>query len=245
MSDFLVIPAIDIKSGKCVRLLRGRPEDVTVFSEDPVAVAAAWEEKGAAMLHVVDLDGAFEGTPVNRRTVLQIARAVGIPLQVGGGIRNLEAALHYLDGGVARVVMGTGAFESGVLDDLTSALGERLVVGLDVKDGRVAVCGWTETTGTLPLEALEYLVRAGVKRVVYTDVSKDGTLQGPNLEGIRALALKSQGPLIAAGGVSRLEDIGRLAEMEALGVEGVIVGMALYRGSFTLEEAILAAGGKA
>ncbi len=240
--EFTVIPAVDIRGGRCVRLFQGLPGEETVFSEDPLGAAERWQSEGASYLHVVDLDGAFEGRPVNNELIVEIAGRLSIPVEVGGGIRTAESARSYIDGGVDRVVMGTAAFEDpGMLSDMAGELGERLVVGVDVKDGRVAVAGWTETGVQGPLEAVEMLASAGVRRVIYTDTSKDGTLKGPNLAAIEQIARACRVPLIASGGVGELEDIARVSSMGALGIEGIIVGMALYKRKFTLAEAQLAA----
>ena len=241
--EFKVIPAVDIKGGRCVRLHMGIPDEETVFSEDPLGVAERWQEEGARLLHVVDLDGAFAGKPVNDTVILKIADRLSIPVEVGGGIRTPAAARSYVDGGVARVVVGTAAFkDADRLLKLVADLGERLVVGVDVKDGKVAVAGWEETEDVGPIDAVGRLATAGVPRVVYTDTSRDGTLVGPNFEGIEELARSAPIPVIASGGVGNLEDIERISDMSSLGIEGVIVGMALYRGMFTLAEAMLAAG---
>lgn len=240
---FTVIPAVDIKGGRCVRLYQGHADEETVFSENPVAVAVHWEEEGARLLHVVDLDGAFTGRPVNRIVVVEIARRLKIPVEVGGGIRDTATALSYVESGVARVVVGTAAFgDPERLSELADALGDRLAVGLDVKDGKAAVAGWMRTSDLSPAGAVEMLAGAGVRRIIYTDTSKDGTLVGPNLGGIEELARSSAVPLIASGGVGKLDDVVRISRMSGLGVEGVIVGMALYRDRFTLKEAIRAVG---
>lgn len=239
---FAVIPAVDIRGGRCVRLYQGREDEETVFSEDPVAAALMWQKQGAPLLHVVDLDGAFSGKPSNVEVVTEVAGSLRIPVEVGGGIRDTASAEAYLDAGVSRVIVGTSAFERpGWLKALAGRLGERLVVGLDVKEGSVALSGWTKEGAPDPLEALERLVEDGVRRIIYTDTSRDGTLHGPNFEAIERVAAASPIPVIAAGGVGELGDIARIAAMRDLGVEGVIVGMALYRKKFTLAQAILAA----
>ncbi|MBU1670895.1 MAG: 1-(5-phosphoribosyl)-5-[(5-phosphoribosylamino)methylideneamino]imidazole-4-carboxamide isomerase [Actinobacteria bacterium] len=242
MSGFTVIPAVDIRYGRAVRLVRGLPSRETVFADDPVEAALRWQAAGAALLHVVDLDGAFAGAPANFEAVERVLDATSIPVQVGGGIRSLEVANRYLDAGAARVIMGTAAFqgEEGP-DELARALGDRLAVGVDVKGGRVALSGWAGTSGLEPLEAVDALEKAGVARIVYTDVSRDGTLEGPNMEGIVGIARSTSMAVIASGGVGTLDQIRRLADLRGAGVEGVIIGMALYRGEFALEEAMEAA----
>jgi phosphoribosylformimino-5-aminoimidazole carboxamide ribotide isomerase len=242
---FTVIPAVDIRGGKCVRLRQGLADVETVFDEDPVRAALRWQEEGARLLHVVDLDGAFKGEPVNDRTVIEIASALDIPIEVGGGIRSTNAAEAYVDAGVSRVIVGTAAFrDPDWLREIASRLGGRLVVGVDVKGCKVAVHGWAGVSEEDPGVAVERLAEAGVKRIIYTDTTKDGTLEGPNLAGLEAIASASPVPVIASGGVGSVEDIARVAALSPLGIEGVIVGMALYRGKFSLRAAIAAAEGK-
>jgi phosphoribosylformimino-5-aminoimidazole carboxamide ribotide isomerase len=240
-SDFLVIPAVDIMGGKCVRLVQGLPDRETVFGHDPVSVAKNWEDEGARLLHVVDLDGAFKGKPQNREIIEKIATELSIPVEVGGGIRDAQSVRSYLDSGVARIVVGTAAFKDPHwLSELASELGERLAVGVDVRQGQVAVAGWTQTGPLDPLEAVNWLALSGVKRIIYTDTSKDGTLGGANFDGIKELADSSPIPLIASGGVADLDDMVRVSGLAGSGVEGIIVGMALYRRKFTLSEAMRA-----
>ncbi len=241
MTDFTVIPAVDIRGGKCVRLYRGQAKKETVFDQDPLQVAKRWEDEGASLLHVVDLDGAFEGRPVNGGIIERIAGSLSIPIQVGGGIRKTEDARFYIDAGVSRVIVGTAAFQSeGWLEEAAGELGERLVVGLDVKGERVAVSGWTDDSGLTPGEALKRLTCAGVRRIIYTNIGRDGTLEGPDLEGIESLARMSPVPVIASGGVSGVKDVLDVWRLSDLGVEGIIVGMALYRGLLTLPDALRA-----
>jgi len=237
--DFTIIPAVDIKGGKCVRLLRGVADEETVFDDDPVAAALRWQSEGARFLHVVDLDGAFAGEPVNDGAVRAIAAATDIPVEVGGGIRTSEVAAGYMDAGVSRVIVGTAAFKDPVwLAELAGLLGERLVVGLDVKAGNIGLQGWTGEASEAPVEAVRRLTAAGVRRIIYTDIMRDGTLEGPNFEGLESIARASEIPVIASGGVAAVEDLLRIAAMSELGVEGVIVGMALYQGKFSLSEAL-------
>lgn len=239
MPGFEVIPAVDIRGGRCVRLVRGMPGDETVFSDDPLSSALRWQGEGATRLHVVDLDGAFEGRPVNRASITRLIGGTAIPVQVGGGIRDSDTARSYIHDGADRVIVGTAAFsDTEWLRGVALELGERLAVGLDVKEGKAATAGWTAASGATPTDAVRTLVECGVRRVVYTDVVKDGTLEGPDFSGIEELASISTIPLIASGGVSEIADIIRVSRMEELGVEGVIVGMALYRGRFTLQEAL-------
>lgn len=237
--SFTVIPAVDIRQGRCVRLYRGSPGAQTVFSHDPVEAALGWEEHGAERLHVVDLDGAFRGRPVNFELICRLSGSLAVPVQVGGGIRTTEDAEAYLEAGVERVIVGTSAFSNPRwLRETAARLGERLVVGLDSREGRVTINGWMKDVETTPVEAMRELASAGVRRVVFTSTSRDGTLEGPDIEAIEEVTRSSGIPLIASGGVGGLEDVARLSRLAPQGVEGVIVGMALYRGVFTLEEAI-------
>ena len=239
MPDFQVIPAVDIKGGKCVRLYQGRADEETVFEGDPLDAALRWQEEGAGLLHVVDLDGAFRGIPVNREALEEIIKQLSIPVQVGGGIRSTDTALGYIDAGAERVVVGTRAFtDPDWLLEISDRLGGGLAVGVDVKDGRIATGGWLELSEIAPAVAVKKLAAMGVKRIIYTEVLKDGTLEGPNFAGIEDIARESSIPVIASGGVGTVEDIVRLYKIKESGIEGVVVGMALYKGRFTLAEAL-------
>ena len=235
----MLYPAIDIQGGRCVRLVQGRMEEATVYGEDPAAMARRWVVEGAEALHIVDLDGAREGQPQNSEAVLAIRRAVAVPLQVGGGLRSHEAAAAYLDAGVERVVLGTRAAVDGeFLAEICAAHPGRVAVGIDARDGQVALKGWTEV---IPLEAPELARRAedlGAAAVIYTDIARDGTLSGPNVEAVSSLARQVTLPVIASGGVATVEDLRRLKALEADGVEGVIVGKALYEETLTVAEAL-------
>jgi phosphoribosylformimino-5-aminoimidazole carboxamide ribotide isomerase len=237
----LIIPAIDLRGGRCVRLVQGRPEAETVYGEDPVAMARRWASGGARWLHLVDLDGAFAGAPQQLEIAGQIAAAVDIPVQLGGGLRTLEQIESALAAGVARVVLGTVAVTGPALvREACSTFGSsRVLVGLDARDDLVAVKGWQDVTSRHILEVAAEIRGCGVERLIYTDTARDGMLAGPNLEMIRKLASQSGLRLIASGGVSCLEDIIRLRELEPLGVEGVILGKSLYEGRVRLEEALL------
>ena len=235
----MLYPAIDIQGGRCVRLVQGRMEEATVYGEDPAAMARRWVVEGAEALHIVDLDGAREGQPQNSEAVLAIRRAVAVPLQVGGGLRSREAAAAYLDAGVERVVLGTrAAVDAEFLAEICAAHPGRVAVGIDARDGQVALKGWTEV---IPLEAPELARRAedlGAAAVIYTDIARDGTLSGPNVEAVSSLARQVTLPVIASGGVATVEDLRRLKALEADGVEGVIVGKALYEETLTVAEAL-------
>ncbi|MBN1288285.1 MAG: 1-(5-phosphoribosyl)-5-[(5-phosphoribosylamino)methylideneamino]imidazole-4-carboxamide isomerase [Actinobacteria bacterium] len=238
MNGFTVYPAVDIRQGKCVRLFQGKPEEQTVFHQDAVEAARIWQHYGARFLHVVDLDGALEGRPVNRDLIFQLVNSVTIPVQIGGGIRDMESARAYIEAGAKRVIIGTGAFASDIswLEEAVGELGESLVVGLDAKRGRISVAGWTETKEMYLYEAVQILQEIGVPRIVYTNILRDGTLSGPDFESIQKLARETDIPIIASGGVRVLEDVIRLRELEPQGVEGVIIGMALYQNTVNLQQ---------
>jgi phosphoribosylformimino-5-aminoimidazole carboxamide ribotide isomerase len=238
----IIYPAIDIKDGKCVRLLQGRADDVTVYDDNPVRMALRWQKHGADIVHVVDLDGAWHGMPKNLETVRKIVQELDIPVQFGGGVRGIEAVQRLLDMGVGQVVLGTVAVtEPKIFHRALEMFGERIVVGLDGRQGKVAVEGWTKETGHEIVETGQALAELGVARIIYTDIARDGMQVGPNLETTRALARATAIPVTASGGVATLNDITALKELEADGVEGVIVGKALYEKAFTLEDAIKAA----
>jgi phosphoribosylformimino-5-aminoimidazole carboxamide ribotide isomerase len=234
-----IIPAIDIRDGKCVRLYKGDFEQETVYGE-PLEMAKLWASKGASRLHIVDLDGARDGKPQNLDLISKIIEEVDLPVQVGGGIRNLETIKEYLDIGVERVIIGTAAIENPelVVEAIESYGSESIVVGIDAKDGYVATEGWLESSDTTAVELGEAMKARGVEWIVFTDISKDGTLTGPNIDSTKELAQKTDLKVIASGGVSKLEDIEELQEIEEFGVEGVITGKALYSGKLDLEEAV-------
>ena len=234
-----IIPAIDLKGGNCVRLLQGDMERDTVFSDDPVATAKKWEAAGAPRLHVVDLDGAFKGEPENRKIIEQIVDALHIPVQVGGGIRDLETIGSYVEAGVDRVILGTIAQKDPKLVVKACELfHERIVVGIDAKDGMVAVEGWAEVTSESAMALAAEYEDYGVAAIIYTDISRDGMMQGVNIEATRELALSVDIPIIASGGISSIDDIRALLPTEKDGVEGVITGRAIYSGSLDLREAV-------
>ncbi len=233
----IVIPAIDLKGGRCVRLVQGKASAETVFSDDPVAVAERWESEGARRLHVVDLDGAFGGGPAQMALIHKIARAVSIPLEVGGGLRTMEHVEAVLETGVRWAIVGTrAALDPGFLGDVCRRFGDRIIVGLDASDGRVAVDGWTRV---LELEAVTLArdaAAAGACTIIYTDIARDGTQTGPNVRSTEALARAARIPVIASGGVGSIEDIRQLSAIP--GIDGVIVGRALYTGAVSLRAAL-------
>lgn len=234
-----VIPAIDLQEGKCVRLLRGERNKATIFSHDPVGFALKWQSQGAELIHIVDLDGAFEGRPQNSEVIAKIASAVDIPVQLGGGMRDAATVKNALELGVERVILGTAAVEDHhFVKKMVELYGQRILVGIDAKEGIVAVKGWVEKTGERAVEFALKMQQLGVKEIIYTDISRDGTLEGPNIEALKTMAVALKVPVIASGGISSLNDLRALKELEPLGVSGVIVGQALYAGRFTLKEAI-------
>ena len=239
-----ILPAIDLRQGRCVRLYQGKPEAETVYSTDPVAVAQGWASQGASWLHVVDLDGAFAGQPRNMDVIRDIIKAVSIPVQVGGGIRSLAILENVLAAGAARVVLGTAAATNPeIMAAAVERFGEQVVVGIDSHAGQVAVEGWAATVGREAVDFARQMAAAGVKRAVFTDISRDGTLKGPNVGATREMALRGGLKIIASGGIATLEDLQALRELEDAGVEGAILGRALYNGNFTLEAALAVAGG--
>ncbi|MDQ0285926.1 phosphoribosylformimino-5-aminoimidazole carboxamide ribotide isomerase [Desulfofundulus luciae] len=235
----LIIPAIDLRAGKCVRLVEGRLDRETVYSDDPVAVARLWEDQGARWLHVVDLDGAFTGEPKNWDMIRGILSAVRIPVQVGGGIRDMAVIEQLLELGAARVILGTVAIiNPGMVAEACTRYGESIVVGIDARNGKVAIEGWGVTAEKNALELAAEMKGLGVKRVVFTDIWRDGTLKGPNLAVVEEVARSTQLKIIASGGVSSLADLRALKAMEPLGVEAVIIGKALYAGTINLRDAL-------
>ena len=234
----LVIPAIDLMEGKCVRLLRGEADTKVVYSDDPVAVARKWEALGAEFLHLVDLDGAIKGEISNLRHVEEIVRSVKIPAEFGGGVRSMEQISEVLETGVQRVVLGTKACHRDFLEEALSRFGDSIAVGIDAKGGMVAVEGWTRSTSLLAVDFARQVERMGTKTVIFTDIAVDGTLQGPSLMSIEGLARMVSMDIIASGGVSSIEDIRQLRPLEKDGVIGVIVGKGLYEGTLDLSEAV-------
>lgn len=235
----IVIPAIDLKEGRCVRLEQGLMDKDTVFNDNPAAQARDWQEQGAELLHIVDLDGAFAGEPKNRSAIEAIAKAITIPTQLGGGIRDLATIEAYLSLGISRVIIGTAAQRNPELvAKACAAFPGRIVVGIDAKDGMVAVQGWAEITGVTAVDLARRFEGMGVSAIIYTDISRDGMLQGPNIAATRMLAEAVAIPVIASGGVSSLADIEQLMAVESSGVTGVITGKAVYTGAIRLAEAI-------
>ena len=235
----LLIPAIDLKDGKCVRLRQGRMEDSTIFSDDPVAMAARWVEAGAQRLHIVDLNGAFAGRPVNAQVIGDIANAFpNLPIQVGGGIRDEATVETYLDVGVRFVIIGTKAVqEPHFVSDLCLEYPGHVMVGLDAKDGRVATNGWSKLSKHDVLDLANVFERDGVEAIIYTDIGRDGMMQGVNVEATLRLAQAVSIPIIASGGISTLDDVRQLCTVQHEGIMGAIIGRALYDGAIDLKAA--------
>lgn len=242
----IIFPAIDLKGGACVRLMQGDPDRATIYGRDPVAVARHWEAQGAEWLHVVDLDGAFSRQPVNKEIIRAISQVVSIPVQVGGGIRTLENVREYMDSGISRVILGTVALRNPeILAEASGRYPGRVALGLDARDGRVAVEGWKESTQTDAVSLVRRFAELPLAAVIYTDIHRDGMQTGVNIEATRRMIEASGIPVIASGGVSTLEDIDRLQPLADLGLLGVITGRAIYEGTLKLEEAIIRARGHA
>jgi phosphoribosylformimino-5-aminoimidazole carboxamide ribotide isomerase len=236
----LLIPAIDLKDGKCVRLQQGDMKSSTTFGDDPAAMARRWIDAGARRLHLVDLNGAFAGRPVNEPAIKSILRAVGdeIPVQLGGGIRDLDTIERYLDDGLSYVIIGTAAVKSpGFLRDACTAFGGHIIVGLDAKDGKVAVDGWSKLTGHDVIDLAKRFEGYGVEAVIYTDIGRDGMLTGVNVEATQRLAQALSIPVIASGGVTNLDDVRALSTVAKDGIIGAITGRAIYQGTLDFAEA--------
>ena len=236
----VIIPAIDVKEGRCVRLKQGDMNDATVYSEDPAAMAKHWLAQGARRMHVVDLNGAVAGRPKNEAVVRQIVKAVGedIPVQLGGGIRDLDTIEHWLDLGVTYVVIGTAAVKNpGFLHDACTAFAGHVIVALDAKDGRVAVEGWSKLTGHDVIDLAKKFEDYGVEAILYTDIGRDGMLSGVNVDATVKLARELRVPVIASGGLTALDDLRALCAVESEGIMGVITGRALYQGTLDFKAA--------
>ncbi|HTL89444.1 MAG TPA: 1-(5-phosphoribosyl)-5-[(5-phosphoribosylamino)methylideneamino]imidazole-4-carboxamide isomerase [Leptolyngbya sp.] len=238
-----VIPAIDLLDGKCVRLYQGDYNQSQVFNDDPVAVARQWADEGATRLHLVDLDGAKVGHPVNLDAIRSIVEAVKIPIEVGGGLRDRDAIAALLSTGVRWAILGTVAVEKPErVAQLCGEFPEQIIIGIDARNGKVATRGWLETSEVMATDLAEQMAQLGAAAIIYTDIHRDGTMQGPNLEALRNLAAIAAIPVIASGGVSSITDLLSLLALEPQGVTGAIVGKALYTGDVSLKEAVRAVG---
>lgn len=241
-----IIPAIDIKDGHCVRLRQGDMQAVTIFSEDPAAMAQHWLEQGAQRLHLVDLNGAVAGIPKNESVIREIVSVIGedIPIQLGGGIRDLDTIERYLDDGLSYVVIGTAAVKNpGFLHEACSAFPGHIIVGLDARDGKVATDGWSKMTGHDVVDLARKFEDYGVEGIIYTDIGRDGMLSGINIEATVKLAREVRVPVIASGGLSSMDDIRSLVKYEADGIIGAIAGRAIYEGTLDFKEALKVAAG--
>jgi phosphoribosylformimino-5-aminoimidazole carboxamide ribotide isomerase len=240
----IIIPAIDLKDGKCVRLLQGRKEEVTVYSDDPASMAQHWVELGAKLIHVVDLDGAFSGEQKNFDKIREIRKSIHIPVELGGGIRDVERIEQLIDLGVDRTIIGTSAAKNpAMVKEACERFPGKVLVGIDAKDGKVAVKGWVEVTDLDAIEFAKRMEANGASGIIYTDISRDGMLTGPNIEAMDKMVKAVGIPVIASGGVSNIDDIKNLMQIENLW--GVITGKALYAGSLDLKEAIKISKGEA
>ena len=239
MSAFTIYPAIDIRGGKCVRLVQGDYNQETVYNDNPAEVAADWQRQGASWIHLVDLDGAKAGEPVNGQLIADIAGSAGIPVQIGGGVRSMDTVQRLLDAGVSRVIIGTAAIENrAFVYEALDRYGEQIAIGIDARDGLVATRGWLETSEVRAETLAKELAERGARTFIFTDISRDGMMQGPNVAAIAALAKACGQSVIASGGVSRMDDLAKLAAESGSGITGAIVGKALYTGSIDLAEAV-------
>jgi phosphoribosylformimino-5-aminoimidazole carboxamide ribotide isomerase len=235
----LIIPAIDLKDGKCVRLEQGLMDKATVYSDDPATTAKHWESQGAELLHVVDLDGAFAGSPKNLDAIKAIRKAVRMPIEVGGGIRDMATIDILVSIGIDRIILGTAAIENpAFVKQACEKFPGKIIIGIDAKDGMVAIKGWAEVTKVKAVDLAKQMQECGVIAVIYTDIKRDGMLSGPNIDATKTLAESLHIPVIASGGVSTMKDIQDLMTVRYSGVSGVITGKAIYSGSLNLKEAI-------
>jgi phosphoribosylformimino-5-aminoimidazole carboxamide ribotide isomerase len=235
----IVIPAVDLKDGRCVRLSQGRMDQESVYSEHPVEMAKHWESRGAERLHIVDLNGAVMGKPIHRSLIKEIAQSLRIPVEVGGGIREIATLEDYLSSGIQWVILGTAAFQNrSLVEEACRQFPERVILGIDARGGKVAIQGWNEVVSLEAVALAKQFEGKGLSAIIFTDIERDGMSTGPNVESTRRLSAATSIPVIASGGVSRIGDIEHLLELESEGVIGVIVGRALYTGKLDLEEAL-------
>jgi phosphoribosylformimino-5-aminoimidazole carboxamide ribotide isomerase len=235
----LIIPAIDLKEGQCVRLSQGQMDRATVYSQNPAEVAKRWESTGAQRLHIVDLDGAISGKPKNKDVIRSIRSAISIPVQLGGGIRDIKTIDEYLAAGIDDIILGTAAIKNPeLLEKSCKMFPGKIIIGIDARNDRVSVQGWTEKTEMSAVDFAQQLDSSAVSAIIFTDIKRDGMLVGPNIESTAQLAKAVAIPVIASGGVSCIEDIKRLLEIESFGVKGIIIGRALYTGDIDLRECI-------
>ncbi len=235
----IIIPAVDIKEGRCVRLKQGIASEETIFSDQPEEMAKRWYDMGAQRIHVVDLDGAFSGRPVNIRLIEKIVKNVPAEIEIGGGIRDIDTIKRYIEIGVKYVILGTVAIKnSDMVIEASEIFPGRIILGIDARDGKIAVEGWTKGEDVTPIEIAKRFESSKISSIIYTDIKRDGMKTGPNIDVIKKLASSTNIPIIASGGISSIEDIKRLLPLKSYGVEGVIIGRALYDGDINLAEAI-------
>ncbi len=240
----LIIPAIDLKGGRCVRLRQGKKDKETVYSEDPLYVAKNWVRRGARRLHIVDLDGAFEGKSIHLEVVTKIARKLDIPIELGGGIRDISTIRQVFERGIGYAILGSKALSLKFVERACQEFGDRVIVSIDVRDGKVAIEGWERQTSIQAGDLVRDLARAGVKTIIFTDIARDGTMQGVNVEAVRDFVESADVDLIVSGGISSLEDIRKIIRLNSQRIKGMIIGKALYTGKIRLEEAIEIVKGK-
>ena len=236
-----IIPAIDIRGGNCVRLMQGKLEDETVYSKDPVFMAKIWRAKGAERLHIVDLDGAFGGVLTNFDIIKEIRKEVDITIEVGGGIRDHKTIEMLINAGIDKVILGTVAiYNTDLVREAYNEHGDKIIIGIDANKGKAAIGGWKEVTNVTDLDLAHNMEKIGISEFIYTDISKDGMLEGPNLDGVKRFAKSIKGKMIVSGGVSSVEDIANVAKLKLNNIEGIIVGKAIYAETLKLEDAIAA-----
>jgi len=234
----LIIPAIDIKNGKCVRLIQGDPDRETIYSSDPVAMALKFQELGAKLIHIVDLDGAFQGFPINRDIVVEISRSLSIPVEIGGGIRSHESVSYYLEAGIKRIILGTAVVNDG-FKEYIEKYGQSIIIGVDARNSKVAINGWKKLSNFSALDLIKKLNYFGLNEIIYTDISTDGMLTGPNYDSIEKILTEVPNiTLIASGGIATTMDIRRLRDISRPGLKGCIIGKAIYDGRIDLKEAL-------
>ena len=234
----LIIPAIDLRNGRCVRLIQGDPKRETVYSTNPVSVAKDFESKGAKLIHVVDLDGAFAGHPVNHDTVIEISRSISIPIEIGGGIRTLKSAEEYISAGIGRIILGTAVIADSY-KDFVESFRDNIIISIDARDSMIATHGWKKISDMPALDFIKELINFGIYEIVYTDISTDGMLTGPNIKSVENILSSVNGiQLIASGGVGSIDDVKNLKKFSKSGLKGCIIGKAIYDGRIDIREAL-------
>ncbi len=239
----MIIPAIDLRGGQCVRLEQGKLEQETIYSKDPVFIAKLFQAKGAKRLHIIDLDGAFSGAVQNLEIIEKICKEVNMPVQVGGGMRKMEMIDRVIGAGASKVLLGTIAItDAPLLEEALKKYGDKIIVAIDAKKGKISIGGWKDDTEINAVALAKKMKEAGVKEILYTDIARDGMMEGPNLKGIKTIAQKGGVAVIAAGGISTIKDVEKINELAEFGVEGMVIGKALYTETIKLEDAVKLAG---